>query len=351
MNCKKCGAFLNPDTVFCPTCGTKVSNDSNQLINNNNNNYQGQVNNSYPVQVNNSYPEQVNNSYPEQINVKKSNIKNIVKVVIAIEIVLVLLSLINDFRSFVLGMRATDSSAFMSTMQKYGYNVVNNTADYTAYDYMHEVYTATNNGIKVRFVSLYDKSYAASLFEELKNNVNKNAGIITYGTEDVAIFNHKKYSIVSSTKIIAVIQKGNIVLLAEGTRNDQNELNIIFSDLGCGNLTVPTFTVIVLSLICILGIVAEWKIFEKAGLKGWYVLIPFYNLYCLFKVAFGKGSYVFMLLIPFANFVMIFLLGYKLAKAFGKSTLFAVLSIFFACISMQIIAFDDSEYLLKANNM
>ena len=36
--------------------------------------------------------------------------------------------------------------------------------------------------------------------------------------------------------------------------------------------------------IAVLGIVAMWKIFEKAGEPGWAAIIPFYNLYVLFKI-------------------------------------------------------------------
>ena len=50
-----------------------------------------------------------------------------------------------------------------------------------------------------------------------------------------------------------------------------------------------------------------------------------------------------MLITPI-NLIFILILFYKLAKRFNKSTLFAVLSIFFPYITMQIIAFDSSKY-------
>lgn len=43
------------------------------------------------------------------------------------------------------------------------------------------------------------------------------------------------------------------------------------------------------------------------------------------------------------------MLWYKLAKAFGKSTGFAVCNIFLSVFTLQIIAFDESEYILKRN--
>ncbi|MBQ3309556.1 hypothetical protein IJG78_02665 [Candidatus Saccharibacteria bacterium] len=36
--------------------------------------------------------------------------------------------------------------------------------------------------------------------------------------------------------------------------------------------------------IAVFGIIAGWKIFQKAGQPGWKVLIPIYNLYIAFKI-------------------------------------------------------------------
>lgn len=41
--------------------------------------------------------------------------------------------------------------------------------------------------------------------------------------------------------------------------------------------------------VAILSIIAIWKIFTKAGEKGWKALIPVYNLYVLFKICGAKG--------------------------------------------------------------
>jgi hypothetical protein len=31
-------------------------------------------------------------------------------------------------------------------------------------------------------------------------------------------------------------------------------------------------------------IISQWKLFEKAGLPGWGILIPIYNIYLMFKL-------------------------------------------------------------------
>ena len=112
----------------------------------------------------------------------------------------------------------------------------------------------------------------------------------------------------------------------------------------------------ILSLaILVLTIIAMWKIFEKAGEPGWAAIIPFYNLYVLFKITWGNGWKFLFLLIPIANIVFAIITMVKLAKAFGKNTCnqngiespsgFAVGLIFLSVIFYCILAFDQSQYL------
>lgn len=97
--------------------------------------------------------------------------------------------------------------------------------------------------------------------------------------------------------------------------------------------------------IAVLAIIALWKIFEKAGEPGWAAIIPFYNLYVLFKITWGNGWKFLFLLIPVANIVFAIITMVKLAKAFGKSGGFAVGLIFLSVIFYCILAFDQSTYL------
>ncbi len=97
--------------------------------------------------------------------------------------------------------------------------------------------------------------------------------------------------------------------------------------------------------LAVLGIVAMWKIFVKAGEPGWAAIIPFYNLYVLFKITWGSGWKFLLLLIPIANIVFVIITMVKLAKAFGKSGGFAVGLIFLGVIFYCILAFDDSQYM------
>lgn len=97
--------------------------------------------------------------------------------------------------------------------------------------------------------------------------------------------------------------------------------------------------------LCVLMIIAQWKIFEKAGEAGWKILIPFYNSYIIFRIAWSKPLYFLLMFIPFVNVVVGIILTLKLSKAFGKSTGFFLGLLFLQPIFMLILGFDNSKYI------
>lgn len=103
------------------------------------------------------------------------------------------------------------------------------------------------------------------------------------------------------------------------------------------------------SIIClaclVLSIVALWRIFTKAGEPGWASIVPFYNTYMLYKIAFGNGWYFLTLVVPIVNLVFGIMLYFKLAKAFGHGTGFGFGLLFLNPIFILILAFDSSEYV------
>ena len=113
-----------------------------------------------------------------------------------------------------------------------------------------------------------------------------------------------------------------------------------------------TAALIVGLIATVFGIIVMWKIFQKAGKPGWAAIVPFYNMYVLFEITWGKGWMfltMFVAIIPIVGYiaalVIIVLTMIKLAKAFGKDTGFAVGLILLGLIFMGILAFDSSEYL------
>ena len=101
-----------------------------------------------------------------------------------------------------------------------------------------------------------------------------------------------------------------------------------------------------LAVVCyVIGVIAYWKIFVKAGEAGWKAIIPILNAYTMYTLTFGNGWLVLLLLIPIVNFVVTILWCIQLAKSFGKGTGFAVGLIFLSLIFELILAFDSSKYL------
>ena len=154
--------------------------------------------------------------------------------------------------------------------------------------------------------------------------------------------------------------------------------------------------IISITVFYIFVVIALWKIFTKAGIKGWKSLIPIYNLYCAFKMiglspwwilwdllastafsvalvlALGDRAadyfnsmsselpqdvitngwvIVTMILACIISLYVQIRFAGRLAKAFGKSTGFAVGLFFLQPIFLLILGFGAAKYdkkVLKA---
>jgi hypothetical protein len=108
------------------------------------------------------------------------------------------------------------------------------------------------------------------------------------------------------------------------------------------------------SIALLILIIAQWKVFVKAGKPGWASIVPVYNNWVLFEIVGYQGWWSLLQLIPFVNFfvyILIFISYFKLAKSFGKSDFFAVMNIFFPYICMLILGFGSAKYAgLTENN-
>lgn len=98
-------------------------------------------------------------------------------------------------------------------------------------------------------------------------------------------------------------------------------------------------------ILVVIMIVANWKIFTKAGKPGWASIVPFYNMYTLFEVAGMNGWMFLLLLVPIVNIVMAITVYINLAKAFGQSGAFAVGLILLNPIFSLILAFGKAQYV------
>ena len=149
----------------------------------------------------------------------------------------------------------------------------------------------------------------------------------------------------------------------------------------------------------IILLIAGWRIFEKAGEKGWKVIIPIYNMYILFRICglkdywfwifFGVSIFSGVLMsinppvtgevvsytstsitfvdtsaaidwsehVPYligtiisaaASIALAITIGVRLAKAFGKGVGFTLGLIFLSGIFYMILGFGKAKYDKKA---
>ncbi|MDO4847574.1 MAG: DUF5684 domain-containing protein [Clostridiaceae bacterium] len=98
-------------------------------------------------------------------------------------------------------------------------------------------------------------------------------------------------------------------------------------------------------ICCVIGIVAMWKIFTKAGEAGWKSIIPILNIYTYVKIADGNGVKFLLLCIPIVNIIFGIIFTVKFGKAFGKSGGFIAGLIFLPFIFMLILAFGSAQYV------
>ena len=122
----------------------------------------------------------------------------------------------------------------------------------------------------------------------------------------------------------------------------------------------------------ILLIIAWWKLFTKAGEKGWKSIIPFYNFYIQCKLTWKPLFFWIMLIlavvagiltsitppsgatqlfygiacfaVAIALIVFYILADYRLAKAYGHGGGYTVGLIFLNFIFMLILGFGKSKY-------
>ena len=131
---------------------------------------------------------------------------------------------------------------------------------------------------------------------------------------------------------------------------------------------ISTYSLIILAFY-VLIIVAQWKIFTKAGQEGWKALIPIYNvapyverclysaLVVLYKII-GLSPWLLLLyllsVVPVVGWIISIALSIvstvKLAKAFNQSTAFIFGLLFLSPIFQMILGFGKAEYVGPENN-
>ncbi len=99
--------------------------------------------------------------------------------------------------------------------------------------------------------------------------------------------------------------------------------------------------------VVIVELIAMIKLFKKFGKPGWAPIIPIYNMWVLLEMGGLPGWLCF---IPGVNGLCILVAYFQIAKKLGKSTGFAVCTIFFLPICVLIMGFDKSTVVEQGMN-
>ena len=104
-----------------------------------------------------------------------------------------------------------------------------------------------------------------------------------------------------------------------------------------------TFMVIVLA-ICVVSIAGVWMTMQKAGQPGWASLVPIYNMVVLLRIATKPWWWLFLCIIPLVNLVIVFMVGFAVARNFGKGVGFGLGLVFLGPIFYCILGFGDARW-------
>src|SRR3954453_22298762 len=117
----------------------------------------------------------------------------------------------------------------------------------------------------------------------------------------------------------------------------------LFADSG-GGAAGALFFFLIYAVIIVLYIAGLWKVFEKAGQKGWFAIIPILNLYVLIKLAGREGWWIILLLIPCVNIVVAVVVYMEGAKDFGKEAIYGVAMVILPIIFIPMLGFGSATY-------
>ncbi|MFA6706146.1 MAG: S26 family signal peptidase, partial [Bacteroidales bacterium] len=102
---------------------------------------------------------------------------------------------------------------------------------------------------------------------------------------------------------------------------------------------------IILVVTLVVSFVGLWKIFQKAGYKGWYSIVPILNAWYAVKIINKKFWWFIYCLIPFINIFVIMLIIIEIMKCFRKNgLLLQIASVLFPFIILPWLGFSKKEH-------
>ncbi|MDR2979640.1 MAG: signal peptidase I [Bacteroidales bacterium] len=118
-------------------------------------------------------------------------------------------------------------------------------------------------------------------------------------------------------------------------------------------MALSKITVLIFTIISIVGfLLGLWKIFEKAGEKGWKALIPFYNMWIWIKILSRPKWWMIMTCLPFITIFMFYMMVWKTIRLFGKTSyLPLIFGTLFNFIYLPYLGFSSKEKYTRLDDL
>lgn len=104
------------------------------------------------------------------------------------------------------------------------------------------------------------------------------------------------------------------------------------------------FFFLFLAAFLIALLVANWKLYTKAGKPGWASLVPIYNMIVMLQIIGRPLWWLVLFFVPFANVIIALIMVDDLSRVFGKGIGFSIGLLFLPIIFIPILAFGKAEY-------
>jgi signal peptidase I len=106
-------------------------------------------------------------------------------------------------------------------------------------------------------------------------------------------------------------------------------------------MSIYAIIIIITTIITFIGL---WKVFIKAGVKGWYSIIPFLNVWMVVKIINKKFWWFIYCLIPFINIFVAMLIIIEIMKCFRKNgLLIQIAGVLFPFVILPWLGFSKKE--------
>lgn len=107
---------------------------------------------------------------------------------------------------------------------------------------------------------------------------------------------------------------------------------------------IAVFVVVYLALLVVV-LIGYWKVFTKIGLPGWMGIVPFVNIYMIFKARGQREPVVWLILclIPCVNIIGFWFLASDTAELFDKELGWKIFLFFIPGISHLVLGFGSAQ--------